>query len=211
MDDQLSPKAIKEAREAALAQVLTLIRQIEKTQGVTRAALEAIKAEMQGLASQQHLFPLVEFAPPPVGERIVRSYQLSEDPDGRFAMYMNSLNPGHKTVPHDHTTWAVVVAIEGEETNKLYRRLDDGSQADYAKIVYDRDVVVRPGSGIAMMPDDIHSIHIEGNVPTRHIHCYGLALAKLDGRKAYDMENGRMQPYNRSFLQALSKPVAVRC
>ncbi len=47
----------------------------------------------------------------------------------------------------------------------------------------------------------IHSIHTAGAVPTRHLHMYGLALERLEDRKAFDVESGRVIPYNRNFMQ----------
>jgi hypothetical protein len=55
------------------------------------------------------------------------------------------------------------------------------------------------------MPEDIHSIHTTGAVPTRHLHMYGLALEKLDNRKGYDPETGAVVPYNKNFM----KPTAT--
>jgi predicted metal-dependent enzyme (double-stranded beta helix superfamily) len=184
---------IRAARTAAVAATMGRIRAIEAKEGVTRAALAKIEAELQALARQDHLFPTAEFPPPEPGGKGSNRYLLDEQPDGRFALYMNALNPGNETRPHDHTTWAVVVAVEGQELNKVYRR-------EPGKLVVDREIMVEPGRGITLMPDDIHSIHTTGAVPTRHLHCYGLALEKLDNRMAYD-ETGSAIPYNRNFMQ----------
>lgn len=181
------------ARTAAVAATVERIRAIEAREGVTRAALDAIMAELQTLAAQEHLFPSSEFQPPPAGEKGARRYLLQEDEGGRFALYLNALNPGNETKPHDHTTWAVVVAVDGEELNKVYARRDGGLDLV-------REVVVKPGTGIALMPEDIHSIHTQGSRPTRHLHMYGLALEKLDNRMAYDPETGVAVPYNRNFM-----------
>jgi predicted metal-dependent enzyme (double-stranded beta helix superfamily) len=181
------------ARTAAVAATVARIRAIEAKEGVTRAALDAIMAELQALAAQEHLFPAAEFPPPPAGEKGARRYLLQEDEGGRFALYLNALNPGNETKPHDHTTWAVVVAVDGEELNKVYAKRDGGLDLV-------REVVVKPGTGIALMPEDIHSIHTQGTRPTRHLHMYGLALEKLDRRMAYDPETGVAVPYNRTFM-----------
>ncbi len=61
-------------------------------------------------------------------------------------MYLNALNPGNETKPHDHTTWAVVVAVEGQELNKVYRRTDDGAVDSAADIVVDHEIMVEPGT-----------------------------------------------------------------
>lgn len=181
------------ARTAAVAATVGRIRAIERAQGVTRPALDAIMAELQMLARQERLFPSAEFPPPPVGEKGARRYLLQEDEGGRFALYLNALNPGNETRPHDHTTWAVVVAVDGEELNRLYAKRDGGLDQV-------GEVVVKPGTGIALMPEDIHSIHTRGSRPTRHLHMYGLALERLDKRMAYDPETGAAVPYNRSYM-----------
>ncbi len=189
---------IRAARAAAVQATMGRIRAIEATEGVSRAALARIESELQALARQQHLFPSGEFPPPEAGKKGSNRYLLDEQPDGRFALYMNALNPGNETKPHDHTTWAVVVAVEGQELNKVYRR-------EPGRLSVDREIMVEPGRGIALMPDDIHSIHTTGSGPTRHLHCYGLALEKLDNRMAYD-ERGEAIPYNRNFMKPTSAP-----
>jgi predicted metal-dependent enzyme (double-stranded beta helix superfamily) len=190
---------ISGARAAAVSAMIDRVRAIERAQGVTRPALDAIKVEMLRLAAQEHLFPSSEFPPPPNGEKGSRRYLLQEDADNRFALYMNALNPGNETKPHDHTTWAVVVAVDGQELNKVYRQLP-------GRLDIDHEVMVEPGSGIALMPDDIHSIHTTGSVPTRHLHMYGLALEKLDNRMAYDQQTGEAIPYNANFMRPTATP-----
>lgn len=194
------------ARAAAVAATMDRIKAIEREQGVTRPALDAIKAEMLKLAANEALFPASEFQPPPAGEKGSKRYLLQEEPDGRFAIYLLGLNPGNETKPHDHTTWAVVVSVEGQELNRVYRRVDDGSEPGKAKLELVREVMVEPGTGIALMPEDIHSIHTSGSRPTRHLHVYGLALEKLDHRQGFDTEAGTVQPYNRAYM----KPTANR-
>jgi predicted metal-dependent enzyme (double-stranded beta helix superfamily) len=189
----------KAARAAAIAATIGRVRAIEAARGVTRPALEAIKAELLALATQEHLFSSAEFPAPAAGEKGANRYLLAEDPDRRFALYLNALNPGNETRPHDHTTWAVVVAVEGQELNKVYRRSGGG-------LAVDHEVMVEPGRGIALMPDDIHSIHTTGTLPTRHLHMYGLALEVLDNRMAYDPETGAAIPYNRNFMNPSAAP-----
>ena len=185
---------LKAARSAAVAATIERIRGIETSQGVTRAALDAIKTEMLALAKQEHLYPSSQFLPPPHGEKGAQRYLLQEDPDRRFALYLNALNPGNATPPHDHTTWAVVVSVEGQEANKVYRRTASGLEIE-------REVMVEGDTGIALMPDDIHSIATPGEKPTRHLHMYGLALEVLDGRMGYDAATGAAVPYNKNFMR----------
>jgi len=189
------------ARAAAVADAVGRIRDIEASRGITLPALEAIREELMLLARQEHLFPSAEFPPPKGGDKGANRYLLHEDPGNRFALYLNALNPGNETRPHDHTTWAVVVAVEGQELNKVYERTDDGADPERCSIRVREEVMVEPGRGICLMPDDIHSIHTAGSVPTRHLHMYGLALERLDERRAFDMESGQVIPYNRNFMR----------
>lgn len=194
------------ARTAAVAATLDRIHRVEREEGVTRASLGRIQAEVEALARQEHLFPAGEFPPPSGGEKGSKRYLLQEDPDGRFALYLLSINPGNETKPHDHTTWAAIAAVEGQELNRVYRRTDAGGREGAATLELVREAVVEPGHGIAFMPEDIHSIHTLGDQPTRHLHCYGLALERLDERVGYDLEAGTVQPYNKAFM----KPTANR-
>jgi predicted metal-dependent enzyme (double-stranded beta helix superfamily) len=196
----MNAAAIKAARAVAVATTIDRIRAIERAQGVTRAALAAIKTEMLALSAQEQLFPSSEFPAPPAGEKGANRYLLQENGDHRFALYLNALNPGNETKPHDHTTWAVVVGVEGQELNKVYRKEANALPVDHK-------IMVEPGTGIALMPEDVHSIHTTGARPTRHLHMYGLALEVLDKRMAYDPATGQAVPYNRNFMKPTSTPV----
>ena len=197
----MNASAVAAARAAAVAAAVDRVRAIERAEGVTRASLNDVMAVLKALAAQENLFPSAEFPPPPNGEKGGRRYLLQSDADDRFAIYLNALNPGNETRPHDHTTRAVVVAVDGQELNKVYRRNE-------ATLVVEHEVMVEPGRGIAMLPEDIHSIHTAGDGPTRHLHMYGLALEKLDRRMAYDTATGAAQPYNSAFMQPTSTPRA---
>jgi predicted metal-dependent enzyme (double-stranded beta helix superfamily) len=192
---------VSAARAAAVASTVDRIRAIEAKEGVTRPSLEKIRAELLKLAAQEHLFPSANFPPPAGGEKGSNRYLLQEDQGNRFALYLNALNPGNSTKPHDHTTWAVVVAVDGQELNKVYERTDDGSNPEMCELRIREEVMVEPGRGICLMPEDIHSIHTTGNVPTRHLHMYGLALEKLDNRRGFDPETGAVVPYNKNFMK----------
>ena len=180
---------IAQERRTAVAQTIASIREIEQRQGVTREALENIKAAVIGLARRTELFPRAVFAPPGGSPRD-RLYRISEDPNHRFALYLNSAKPGTKTPPHDHTTWAVIAGVEGEEHQKIYERTDDGTAKGKGTVEVAREFTVTPGQAIAFMPDDIHSIHVLGDQSIMHLHMYGKALEEMTERVAYNRENG---------------------
>ncbi len=173
---------IPAARAAAVAEAMDDIRTIEADLGVTRAGVEAIRDRLIALAEQRTLFPLDDF-PGPGDDDDRRSllYRLAQDDDDRFALYAQRSTGAVKTPAHNHTTWAVVVGFDGQELNRFYDRSDEGG------VVETHQHMVEAGTGVAMLPDDLHSIHIEAS--SLNFHCYGLALERLDERVYYDAKN----------------------
>lgn len=173
------------ARRQAVAEAVMRIRAIETAQGVTRRSLDDIKAVLLELAARREIFPAGDFPRPAANAtRNNALYRLSEDPDHRFALYAQISSGDTDTPAHDHTTWAVIVGLEGEELNRLYDRADDKG------VVEREQFTVTNGTGLALMPDDLHSIHIHTEKAVLNFHMYGLALEQLHGRRYYKPETG---------------------
>ncbi len=180
-------------RQFAVEQTVSAIRKIEEEQGVSRASIDEIKFKLVELACRRELFVKEDF--PPGDEHNSYLYSLSVDEDHRFALYLNSTACSVNTPPHDHTTWAVVVGIQGEEFNRFYRRVDDASIAGKGEVEQVDVFNITAGTGVAMLPDDIHSIHQNGMALNLHLHMYGLALTELTERVQYDTEGGTYRVY----------------
>jgi predicted metal-dependent enzyme (double-stranded beta helix superfamily) len=178
-------------RRRAVAACLEQVREVLDQQGVSRAALEQVKARLLALSRRRDLFSSEQF--PLLHERSTM-HVLAEKPDG-LTLYAVAALGESATPPHDHTTWAVVVGIEGEETNRLWRRVDNGATPGQAKLEQVEETVVAPGTGIALMPDDIHSIHRASGAPLLHLHLYGRSIERLPERKQFDLERGTYQVY----------------
>jgi predicted metal-dependent enzyme (double-stranded beta helix superfamily) len=169
-------RAKERAREIESA--VADVRAIETREGVTRESLEKIKQRLMRLAKRSDLFTAAEFPPPGAGARRNSClYRLAEDADHRFALYANSSNGSYGTPAHNHTTWAVIVGVSGEELNRFYERTAEGPREKGQH-------VVKQGTGVTFMPDDYHSIHIEA--PLINFHMYGLAIDHLPRREYYD-------------------------
>ena len=110
-----------------------------------------------------------------------------------------SLLPGKATLPHNHETWAIIVAVEGQELNRVYRREDDGRDPGRASLVLEREVVVQPGTPVAFLGEDLHGIRVEGDSPTLHFHLYGRPLESLDNRYGVK-DDGSVVNYNKSQM-----------
>jgi predicted metal-dependent enzyme (double-stranded beta helix superfamily) len=179
------------ARERAVAACIGDVRAIIGEAGVSRPALERVKARLLELAERRDLFSFERF--PRLHERSTM-HVLAEEDDG-LTLYAVAAEGESATPPHDHTTWAVVVGVEGEESNRLWRRVDDGAAPGAARLEQIDETVVAPGTGVALMPDDIHSIHRASAAPLLHFHLYGRSIERLPERKQFDLERGTYQVY----------------
>ena len=175
---------LAEERSAAVAETVGRIRALEAAGGVTRATIEGIRDELLQLAGRKALFPRADF---PLGaaseEDRGRLYCLSEDDDHRFALYVQCCAPDLDVPPHNHTTWAVIVGLEGLEENRFYERSDEGPPRQTGGT----DVV--EGVGVALLPDELHSIHVHGAESVMNFHMYGLALTELAGRNYWSRKH----------------------
>ncbi|MBM3395542.1 MAG: cysteine dioxygenase [Betaproteobacteria bacterium] len=197
MTDAVADRA--KARGAAIADTVDHIRHIEQSSKLAPETLQRIKAELLRLAARTELFPLADFPPPGEGSGTPSClYRLSEDPDHRFALYANSTTRKYVNAPHNHSTWAVIVGVHGEEPNRFYRRTADGGVEDIG------GEVVRPGTGVTFLPDDLHSLDIPGTAPMLNFHMYGLALEQLTRRQYYTARDHtwRHYPAHRDIREA---------
>ncbi len=170
-------------RKLAIQAAVADIREIEERENVSLESLANIKARLIRLAARTDLFDLADYpAPQPGGKLKSCLYRLSEDADHRFALYANASLGGYGTPAHNHTTWAVIVGVTGEELNKFYDRAGTGVKEKGS-------AVVRQGTGVTFLPMDLHSIHIEA--PLLNFHMYGLGLEQLHQREFYKEKEGR--------------------
>lgn len=151
------------------------------------AALGGIAEMLVALGLRSELFPEQHF--PVSAERPNSVYRLAEDPDGRYALFVSAGLAGKYQPPHDHTTWAMIAGIRGNERNVVYRRrtTDDPlrDRLDYARTV---DVVA--GEHVILTSDDVHTIELVGGKNGLHLHFYGLSLERLTRRVVFESSEG---------------------
>ena len=175
---------IKHDRDQAGAKTMQSIRGIEKDMGVNYSALKKIRTELISLTANRHLYPAEDFPLDPTGGDVI--YRLSEDNDHRFGLYGSVGSEGKSVSPHNHSTWAVIVGVYGDEVNQFYQCTSGGKEPGPATLEQTGSFTVRHGNGVVFMPDDIHSIQTDDEVATLHLHAYGLALDHLRERLMFD-------------------------
>lgn len=183
--------AANSERSEAVRTTVHRIREIGRVDGTQKAGLRRIKGELIRLAERAEWFTADEF-PPPYGAPPENScvYRISEDADTHaFALYIQSVNGKLDVPPHDHTTWAVIVGIHGVELNRFYDRTEDGVELTGSHRV-------EHGTGVTLLPDDLHSIHINDQRPVINFHMYGLGLEYLENRKMFDRKSGQWRDFS---------------
>lgn len=177
-------------KSAAIAAFIDTAKH-KTTNEVTRQNLDDVLDALMAVAAHKEWWSEAEYPAPADGDLQAR-YLVHEEADSTYALYLNVMKPGKKIVPHNHTTWACIAAVDGTEDNYLYERTDDGATVGHATLTQAGMKKVGPGQGIALLADDIHAVRIEDD-NIRHLHMYGLALEKLDQRLAFDLDDNTCQ------------------
>jgi predicted metal-dependent enzyme (double-stranded beta helix superfamily) len=89
-----------------------------------------------------------------------RNLLFYEDPDYGFVINGVVHGPNRKGAIHDHAhAWTAYGLLEGTETLERYRRVDDRSKEDYAKLELESTTQGAPGKVDLVPPFDIHAEH----------------------------------------------------
>jgi len=169
-----------QSRHDAVQAMIARIREIAPKPEATREDLERIKPVLVELASRTELFPGESFTVPAGAHGAI--YELATDVDRRYALYASAGVGGKAQPPHNHTTWAAISGVYGEEHNVAYERVDDRSKAGWGKLEKRWELTCQRGNAVAFLPDDFHTIEVLGKGKSLHLHLYGLSLGDLPDR-----------------------------
>src|SRR5260370_13634141 len=198
-------------RAAAVGSAVEQIKRLEAVGGVTRDALERIKAVVIALAERTELFR-TEHVANPEGSR-GGIYRPSEENDRRFALYASAGSAGKAQPPHNHTTWAVISGIYGDEHNVFYDRTDNRATPGIGRLARKGELTVHRGNACALMPDDFHTIEVVSAEPALHLHAYGMSLENLPERISFASSEGgayRAFPANPNIVTPVVSPREVK-
>ncbi len=179
---------IMQARHDAVRAAMAKVREIAPAADVTREQLEKIKPVLIELASRTELYPADSF-PVPAGKH-GGIYELSVDADLRYALYASAGAGGKSQPPHNHTTWAAISGVRGEEHNVAYERVDDRAKPGEGRIEKRWELTCQRGNAVAFLPDDFHTIEVKSGSSTLHLHLYGRSLARLPERVYFPDASG---------------------
>jgi predicted metal-dependent enzyme (double-stranded beta helix superfamily) len=121
------------------------------------------------------------------------TYLLHRSPSG-LSVTAVVWGPGDHLGPHDHHTWGMIGVMDNILQETRFRRLDDGSRPEYARLEQTRVGVFKPGEISLLIPgvDEIHQMDNPGDRPTVEIHVYGRDLVGLQ-RCRFDPATGRVR------------------
>ena len=189
---------IADQRAQAVRETIETVRAIEAQHGVSRETLERIKPVLVGLASRTELFAAESFGNLP--GRPGTLFHLAEDADGRFALYGSAGAPGKAQPPHNHTTWACIAGVYGDEHNVFYDRVDDRKVEGEGRLAKSGELTVVKGNACAFLPDDFHTIEVVNGKESLHLHLYGKTLEDLPERIFFGASTGGL------FKRFMSRP-----
>ena len=175
-------------RAQAVREFIAAVRKhIPDAASATPGQLAYVAALLEALGRRRDLFPADAFTLLP--DRPASIYRLSEDVDGGYALYLSLGEPGKAQPPHDHTTWAIIAGVQGNERNEVYARAQTTDPARDA-LTPVRRVDVGPGASIVLEPHEVHTIELVGDEAGAHLHFYGLALDRLHARVVFESTAG---------------------
>jgi len=152
------------------------------------ALRERIAPLLVELGNRSELFPQESFSVRP--GKAGGLYQLWRGRDGNLALYASAGKAGKKQPPHDHTTWAVIAGVYGEEHNVFFERTDDRSREGEGTLRQVDELTVRQGNAATLSGEIFHTIEVVSEEDALHLHLYGRGLDTLSGRVNFTSEAG---------------------
>jgi predicted metal-dependent enzyme (double-stranded beta helix superfamily) len=105
---------------------------------------------------------------PDIGSGVIMLYdEIGYPLTVQIATYL----PGTTSTVHSHGNWGIVAILKGEESNVLWRRIQDPQFADRVEPI--AELRLLPGDIISFTPDAIHSVTAVGDEPTVTFSVYG--------------------------------------
>jgi predicted metal-dependent enzyme (double-stranded beta helix superfamily)/predicted enzyme related to lactoylglutathione lyase len=136
----------------------------------------------------------------PVAGKFVQ-YAIYRAADATLSLMAMVVPPGVATPVHDHRAWGLVGVYQGRQREKVYRRVDDGSQPGFADLVQVAENILTPGEITTLLPPegDIHMIETISAEPSISIHLLGNDIG-CEQRHRYDVEQKTVHRFKSGYV-----------
>jgi len=98
-----------------------------------------------------------------------------------FSVRLYIYEPGQYTPVHDHNSWGVYGCVSKKIEVIRYRRTDDESKPDYARLQEIERLILQPGETTSVLPlnDGIHQAGNPNNQTAMMLSVYGTPIRRL--------------------------------
>jgi predicted metal-dependent enzyme (double-stranded beta helix superfamily) len=199
------------ARYGFLVEAPEIRALIDETQRVIRAVrsdaerVEALRPAFARLLTTDGWLPEA-CARPDAASRMgggIGQYALYRAEDGSLCLFSLVVPVGAETPVHDHLAWGIVGVYQGAQDETVYRRLDDGRDADRAALEVSKRHTLKRGECYTLLPptDDIHFVKTISQVPSISIHLLANDTACV-WRHRFDPASGAVTPFRSGYANA---------
>jgi predicted metal-dependent enzyme (double-stranded beta helix superfamily) len=167
--------------------------------------IEALKPAFAQLLEADGWLPET-FAGPDEKSRMgdgIGQYALYRAEDGSLCLFSLVIPAGAETPVHDHLAWGLVGVYRGDQSETVYRRLDDGSNPTRAQLEVVKRQALTRGSCYPLIPptDDIHYVKTTSAMPSISIHLLANDTACV-WRHKFDPDSGAVTPFRSGYANA---------
>jgi predicted metal-dependent enzyme (double-stranded beta helix superfamily) len=169
----------------------------------TAARVEALKPAFSALLAAEG------WLPEPYGSPDAKSgmgggigqYALYRAED--LCLFSLVIPAGAETPVHDHLAWGLIGVYRGRQDETVYRRLDDGSVENQARLEVSKRQTMETGQFYALLPptDDIHFVKTVSEVPSISIHLLANDTACV-WRHRFDPGAGTVSAFRSGYSNA---------
>lgn len=128
-------------------------------------------------------------------------YAVYRAEDGSLSIMAMVVPSGIATPVHDHRAWGLVGVYQGQQREKVYRRVDDGADPDHADLGQVAENILKPGDITTLLPPegDIHMIETISDEPSISIHVLGNDIGCVH-RHRYDVEHKTVHRFKSGYV-----------
>ena len=166
------------------------------------SGLESLRPAFAGLLADQSWLPeqFAEINPTSGMGGGIGQWLLFRGADRSLSLFSLVVPAGSATPVHDHLAWGLVGLYRGEQEETVYRRVDDGSEHDHAKLVIDEVRRLHPGDHYLLLPPegDIHGVRTTSEDASVSIHLLGNDAGCV-WRHAFDPAADRVRSFRSGY------------